>query len=150
MELPYSLKTEITTGKQVDVILPDNERLAGVVSSEMPTVEAASQTQNIVIKVNASHIIPENLIAKVRVLKTIRTNSTSLPRSAVLSDETQSSFWVMKMLDSVTAIKVPVKKGIETKDRIEILSPVFTEEDKILLTGNYGMDDTARVRIIQP
>ncbi len=37
------------------------------------------------------------------------------------------------MMDSITAVKVPVKKGIETKDRIEILSPAFSDQDKILL-----------------
>ena len=150
MELPYSLKADITIGKRVDVILPDNESVSGIISSEMPTVEAASQTQNIVIKVNTAHIIPENLVAKVRILKTVRPHSISLPRIAVLSDETQSSFWVMKMIDSVTAVKVPVTKGLETKDRIEITSPVFSPDDKILVTGNYGLDDTAKVRIIQP
>jgi hypothetical protein len=150
MELPYSLKSDITVGKRVDIILPDNERISGIISSEMPTVEAASQTQNIVIKVNTAHIIPENLVAKVRILKTVRPHSISLPRIAVLSDETQSSFWVMKMIDSVTAVKVPVMKGLETKDRIEIVSPVFSPNDKILVTGNYGLDDTAKVRIIQP
>jgi len=150
MELPYALKADIMVGKRVDVILPDNERVSGIISSEMPTVEVASQTQNIVIKVNTSHIIPENLVAKVRILKTVRPQSISLLRIAVLSDETQSSFWVMKMIDSVTAVKVPVTKGLETKDRIEILSPVFSPNDKILATGNYGLDDTAKVRIVQP
>jgi hypothetical protein len=29
---------------------------------------------------------------------------------AVLSDETQSSFWVMKMLGDTTAVKVPIVK----------------------------------------
>jgi hypothetical protein len=55
----------------------------------------------------------------------------------------------MKMTDSITAVKVFIKKGIETKDRIEILSPGFSPQDKILLTGNYGLGDTAKVRIVQ-
>jgi hypothetical protein len=113
----------------------------------LPTMDAVSQTQNIVIKINPGHTIPENLVAKVRIPKITRNHAVSLPRAAVLSDETQSNFWVMKMTDSVTAIRVPVKKGIETKDRIEIISPVFSDQDKILLTGNYGLADTARVII---
>jgi uncharacterized NAD(P)/FAD-binding protein YdhS len=116
----------------------------------MPTVESVSQTQNIVIRVNPDHTIPENLVAKVKIPKIIRDNTISLPRAAVLSDETQTQFWVMKMTDSITAVKVPVKKGIETKDRIEILSPAFSDQDKILLTGNYGLADTAKVRVVQP
>ncbi len=116
----------------------------------MPTVDAASQTQSIVIKVNTGHPIPENLIAKVKIPRTVRARTTSLPKACILSDETQSEFWVMKLADSVTAVKVTVKKGIETIDRVEIISPVFSTEDKFLLTGNYGLGDTAKVKIIQP
>ncbi|HEY4936915.1 MAG TPA: HlyD family efflux transporter periplasmic adaptor subunit [Puia sp.] len=150
MELPYELRPYVKVGNRLELRLPDGEKLPGLVVSFMPTVETASQTQNIVIRVNPGHTIPENLVAKVTIPKTIRDHSISLPRASVLSDETQSEFWVMKMIDSITAVKVPVKKGIETKDRIEILSPVFSEQDKILLTGNYGLADTAKVRIVQP
>jgi hypothetical protein len=41
-----------------------------------------------------------------------------------------------------------VKKGIETSGRIEILSPELNPADIILLTGNYGLPDTAKVSII--
>jgi hypothetical protein len=53
----------------------------------------------------------------------------------------------MKMIDSTTAVKVPIKKGIETTDQVEILSPVFSTGDRILVTGNYGLPDTAKVKI---
>jgi hypothetical protein len=55
----------------------------------------------------------------------------------------------MKMIDSVTAVKVPIIKGMETADRVEILRPQFQTGDKILLTGNYGLADTARVKIVK-
>jgi len=103
-----------------------------------------------VIKLHTPRPIPENLIAKVRIARTIRNNTVSLPRPAVLTNETQSEFWIMKMTDSSTAVKVPVKKGIETGDRVEILSPPLTPNDKILLSGNYGLPDTAKVIINQP
>jgi multidrug efflux pump subunit AcrA (membrane-fusion protein) len=150
MESPYELRPFIKMGNKLQLQMPDGEVLQGIVYSLMPTVDATSQTQNIVIKVNPSHTIPENLVAKVKVPKIIREHAISLPSGAVLSNETQSEFWVMKLIDSTTAVKIPVKKGIETKDRIEILSPAFNENDKILLTGNYGLADTAKVRIIQP
>jgi uncharacterized NAD(P)/FAD-binding protein YdhS len=51
----------------------------------------------------------------------------------------------MKMINDSTAVKVPVKKGIETSDKVEILSPEFSPQDKILLNGNYGLADTAKV-----
>jgi hypothetical protein len=93
--------------------------------------------------------LPVNLIAKVRVPKVAKSKAFSLPRQAVLSDETQTNYWVMKVIDSITAVKVPVVKGIETTDRIEIVSPPFSLSDKFLLTGNYGLPDTARIKIVQ-
>jgi multidrug efflux pump subunit AcrA (membrane-fusion protein) len=150
LELPYELKPYVKLGNRIDVQLPDGEKIPGVISSYMPTVEVASQTQGIVIRVNTGRMIPENLTAKIRIPKIVRENAISLPRSSVLSDETQSTFWVMKMTDSITAVKVPVKKGIETNERIEILSPLFTSRDEFILTGNYGLGDTASVRIVQP
>ncbi len=150
MELPFELKPFVTIGKAVEVLLPDGTKLSGRISSAMPTVDAVSQTQSMVIKVDAGHVIPENLIAKVQIAKTVKNSTVSLPKAAILTDETQANFWIMKMIDSATAVKVPVKKGIVTKDQVEILSPPLTREDEILLTGNYGLSDTAKVNIIQP
>ena len=114
----------------------------------MPIIDSVSQTQQVLIKVSSPSRIPENLIAKVRILKIQKTNTISLPKQAVLSNDAQTSFWVMEMIDSATAVKVPVTKGIETNDRIEILKPQFSVNDKILLTGNYGLPDTAKVRVV--
>ncbi|MGZ4000102.1 MAG: hypothetical protein ACXVIY_05715, partial [Mucilaginibacter sp.] len=66
-----------------------------------------------------------------------------------LANETQTEFWVMKMINATTAVKVPVTKGIESGDRVEILSPKFSPQDKIIVTGNYGLTDTAKVKIAQ-
>lgn len=150
LELPYELKTLVKVGNRLEVLLPDGEKLPGQINSMMPTVEAASQTQNVVIQVSTGHTIPENLVAKVRIRKTLREQAWTLPRTSILSDETQTQFWVMKMTDSITAVKVSVQKGIETKDRVEILAPEFSKNDKILISGNYSLPDTAKVRIIQP
>ena len=148
LNLPYELHKYLAANKPVDVILPDGTRLDGVVATFMPVIDSVSQTQQVLIKVSSRSRIPENLIAKVRILKIQKTNTISLPKQAVLSNDAQTNFWVMEMKDSVTAVKIPVIKGIETNDRIEILKPPFSINDKILLTGNYGLPDTARVRVV--
>ncbi|HMH20378.1 MAG TPA: efflux RND transporter periplasmic adaptor subunit [Puia sp.] len=145
LDLPYELRSVVLNKKTVELILPDGQQLSGTVGAFMPTMDSASQTQSVVIRVNSSQSIPENLIAKVRVIKTARSAAQSLPRGALLTNETESDFWVMKLTDSSTAVKVPVKKGLETRDRVEILSPVFSLSDRILITGNYGLPDTAKV-----
>jgi len=149
LDLPYELRPYMQNRKTVDLILPDGEKLVGTVAGSLPSVDPASQTQSIFIKVNAGHAIPENLIAKVRIVKSLKSNTASLPKAAVLTDETQSDYWIMKMTDSNTAVKVPVTKGMETADRVEILTPPLSVKDRVLLTGQYGLPDTAKVKIIQ-
>jgi len=149
LSLPYELKKYIAVGQQLNVALPDGTTREATVQKFMPTVDATSQTQNVVLKINGKQDIPENLIVKVRINKSSNSKTISLPKSAVLSDETETDFWIMKMINANTAIKIPIKKGIQTEDKIEILSPVLTRNDKILLTGNYGVADTIKVKVIK-
>ncbi|WP_428329975.1 efflux RND transporter periplasmic adaptor subunit [Mucilaginibacter sp.] len=150
MQLPYELKQYVKIGQNVDLTLPGGIKVGGTVSSFMPTVDTVSQTQGVVLKINNSQQIPENLIAKARIIKSTKSNTNSLPKSAVLANETQTEFWVMKLINATTAIKVPVKEGIQAGDRIEILSPKFSPQDKIIISGNYGLPDTAKVKIVTP
>lgn len=147
LDMPYELRPFIVNKRNLELILPDGEKLNGRFDHAMPIMDSATQTQRIVIRVNPPHSIPENLIAKVRIIKDNKPSVETLPKEAILTDETQTDFWVMKMIDSSTAVKVPIKKGIEANGRVEILSPAFNLQDKILLTGNYGLTDTAHVRI---
>lgn len=149
LDMPYELRPYVMNKRSLEMILPDGEKLNGLISGTMPGMDSASQTQKVILKVNAPHFLPENLIAKVKVVKSEKNNTASLPKSALLTDETQSEFWVMKMIDSSTAVKLPVTKGIETGDKVEILSPSFSPNDKIIITGNYGLPDTAKVKIVQ-
>ena len=147
MDVPYELSGSVQNQSTVQLILPGGERLTGSISSALPSVDSLSQTQRIIIKVNPSHAIPENLIAKVRIVKNAHPHAASLPKEAVLTNETQDEFWVMKLVNDSTAVKIPVTKGIETTDRIEITHPAFNSGDRIIVTGNYGLADTAKVKI---
>jgi multidrug efflux pump subunit AcrA (membrane-fusion protein) len=149
LSLPYELKKYLSVGQQLTITLPDESTRTANVQKFSPTVDAASQTQNVVLKINGKQDIPENLIVKVRINKSSNSKTTSLPKAAVLSDETQTDFWIMKMINANTAVKIPIEKGVETDDRVEIISPILTHNDKILLTGNYGVADTIKVKIIK-
>ncbi len=149
LNLPYELKPYIESNRTLTLHLPDSTTLAGYVQSSLPSVDSVSQTQRYVIKVNSSKLIPANLIAKVDIVKSQKTNVVSLPKAAVLSDEVQTGFWIVKMINDSTAVKVPVTKGLETKDKVEIISPPLSPADDIVITGNYGLADTAKVKIVK-
>jgi multidrug efflux pump subunit AcrA (membrane-fusion protein) len=149
MQLPYEMRGRVSLNQDVQLTLPDGEKLDGKVASFMPSVDTAAQTQGVVIKVSDSKTIPENLVARARIVRSSEQHAPSLPKSAILTNETQTQFWVMKLINPTTAIKVPVTKGIEVGDRVEILTPKFSPQDKIVVTGNYGLTDTAKVKIVQ-
>ncbi|HEY5325481.1 MAG TPA: HlyD family efflux transporter periplasmic adaptor subunit [Mucilaginibacter sp.] len=148
MQLPYELRQYVKTGQNVNLTLPGGIKIAGTVKLFMPTVDTVAQTQGVVIQINQGMQIPENLVAKARIVKSSKNNAQSLPKSAILANETQTEFWVVKLINPSTAVKVPVKEGIQSGDRVEILSPKFSAKDKIVISGNYGLPDTAKVKII--
>ena len=149
MQVPYELRQYVKQGENIELTLPGGQTVSSHVASFMPSVDTVAQTQGVVLKINSGQQIPENLVAKARVIKSQKTNSVSLPKSAILSNETQTEFWVMKLINPTTAVKVPVTKGIETGNKVEILSPKFSTQDKFVVTGNYGLADTAKVKIVQ-
>jgi multidrug efflux pump subunit AcrA (membrane-fusion protein) len=150
LNLPYELRPYVLGKRNVQLKLPDGQSLNGTITEVTAVVDSSSQTQNVFIKVNQQHVqLPVNLVAKVTIEQIAKPNAISLPKPAVLSDETQTSFWVMQVIDSTTAVKVPVKKGLETNDQVEIVSPKFSPTDQFLLTGNYGLPDTAKIKIVK-
>lgn len=147
MNMPYELRPYLNGKSSVDIILPDGEQLRGTIAFTMPLIDSATQNQQIFLKVNAAHSIPQNLMARVRLVKSTEPSAQLLPKAAVLSNETQTAFWVMKLINDSTAVKVPVKIGMQLNDSTQIILPDFHPQDKIILEGNYGLPDTARVTI---
>ena len=149
LDLPYELKPYLPQNKMLQLHLADSTILQGYVQSALPTVDSAAQTQRYIIKVKTDKLIPENLIAKVQLVKQQVSNATLLAKPAVLSNEEQTEFWIMKLLNDSVAVKMDVKKGIESGSNIQILEPPLNDSDKIILTGNYGLSDTAKISIIK-
>jgi biotin carboxyl carrier protein len=149
LEVPFELEKYIAMNINCSIVLPDNRQLMGTITGKLPEMDIQSQTVKYVIKPVSDYKLPANLIASINLIKSVNKRASVLPKAAVLGDETQTSFWVMKLINDSTAIRVPVIKGFENNDIVEITDPVFLPDDKVLLTGNYGLPDTARVTIIK-
>jgi multidrug efflux pump subunit AcrA (membrane-fusion protein) len=147
LDLPYELKPYLLQNKALQLHLADSTILNGYIQSALPTVDSVAQTQRYIIKVKTDKLIPENLIAKVQLVKQQISNAILLAKPAVLSNEEQTEFWVMKLLNDSTAVKTDIKKGIEQNNNVQILEPPLNDSDKIILTGNYGLSDTAKIAI---
>jgi biotin carboxyl carrier protein len=149
LEVPFELRKYIELNKTCLLRLPDSTLIEGIISGRLPEMNPQSQTLSYFVKPFGAGHLPQNLIAATIVNKSTRTNVQVLPRAALLGNETQTEFWVVKAVNDSTAVKIVVKKGIENYDEVEIIDPQFLPDDKILLTGNYGLPDTAAIIIKQ-
>lgn len=150
LNVPYEQNKYATIGKSCQILLSDSTLIEGTITSRLSSVDPVSQTQSYVVKPHNTSLISENLSAIVQINKSTKQNAQVLNKSCVLADETMENYWVMKLINDTTAVKVLVIKGIAADSKIEILSPHFDLNDRIIKTGNYGLPDTAFVNIIQP
>jgi hypothetical protein len=150
LNVPFEQNKLAVPGTNCDILLPDSTRIQGTITSKLSAIDAVSQTQSFVVRPHSNIQLPENLTAFVQLVESTRTNTQITSKNCVLTDETMENFWVMKLINDSTAVKIPVKTGIVTDTRIEIVSPLFDKFDRLINSGNYGLPDTALVNIIQP
>ncbi len=146
LDVPYEMRKYIKQGGTYKITLPDGESIQAEITSQVPGMDKAVQMERYILRSSSSLNLPEGLIGTVTIPTSAQTKTTILPKSAVLSNETQTQFWVMKLANDSTAVKVAIEKGIETKDSVQVKKPDFKESDKILISGNYGLADTVAVK----
>ncbi len=149
LEVPYELHSFIHIKENCTIILPDEKEVGGKIDSKLSDMDAASQTERYVIKPVSSENIPENLLANISIVKSDKPNAVTLPKEAVLANETQSEYWVMKLVNDSIAAKIIVKVGIQNNNKVEIVSPSFDENDLFISSGSYGLPDSAIVTIMK-
>jgi biotin carboxyl carrier protein len=147
LKVPYSEHAAIHIGEVYTLLLPDGKKLNGKLIRLLTTVDAGSQSQDYLIEPQTNDLVPENLWIRVPVRKLRHQGNFSLPKVCVQSNETQTEYWVMRLRNDSLAIKVPIRKGIETDSLVEILLPAFSRSDRFVAKGSYGLPDTARIEI---
>lgn len=147
LNMPYEFHNSAERNRNCLLVLPDGSKLNATIVKPLTTLNAIDQTQAYLLKPSKNIFLPEGLVASVLLTTNSRQHAQVLPKTAVLSDALLQHFWVMKLANDTTAIKLPVMIGMRNKDNVEIISPAFSSTDRILTEGNYGLSDTALVKI---
>jgi hypothetical protein len=148
VNVPYEFTAFAKAGRKCILILPDNSSHEATFTTPLTTMNALAQTQTILAKSNDRIFLPENLIVKVLVDKNTEKPQQVLPKECVLSDEMLEKFWVMELVNDTTAVRVNVQLGNRNREAVEIMSPTFGVDARFLISGNYGLPDTAYVKVI--
>lgn len=149
VNVPYEYNKWIKMNMACKIVLPDSTFIDGIIYKIMPVINETSQTQNVLIKVRSNRQVPENLNVIVKFVKLRHAKALLIPKSALLTNEVQQEFWVMKILHDSIAIKVPVKKGFENSSMVEILSPDILAGNPVITEGSYGLKDSAIVKVVK-
>ena len=149
INVPYEFSQFTKTGSPCTITLPDNSVHTAFITTPLTAMNVLAQTQTILAKCQEALFLPENLIVKVMVIKAAAGNKQILAKPCILSDEMMQEFWVMKLSNDSTAVKVPVIIGNKSEKEVELQSPHFDPSDRIIISGNYGLTDTAKVKITE-
>lgn len=147
LDTPFELVKYVEKNSICKIHLPDKQIIDGNITGKLAEMDPQAQTVRYMIRPVFSGHLPANLNAVVSIVKSSIALAAVLPKDAVMSNETQTEFWIMKLLNDTIAIKIPVTKGFENNEEVEITGPEFLKTDRIILTGGYGLPDTARVII---
>lgn len=147
INVPYEQQRYARSGSKCVLVLPDGTRLPATVHAPLATMDAVSQSERVIARAKAP-FLPEGMNVKaVFAAGHPAGKALVLPKSAVQSDETLAKHWVMKLSTDSTAVRIPVETGNSNASEVEILSPALSPQDRIVLTGGYGLEDGARITI---
>lgn len=147
LNVPFRYASLIGPSGQYSFRLPDGRVHQAKVIRKIPSIDPANQTQTFILEAVPFMEIPANLNLTVKVPVKHSGSAVTLPRSSVVSNETQTEFWVMKALNDSLALRLNVKKGIETDSLVQILEPALNLNDRFISEGAYGLPDTAKIII---
>ena len=121
------------------------KNLSGRVVAISPAVDAATNVGLIRIRIpNSNGVLRLGMYLSAQIAVENHPNALTLPPDAVYHDEKGDPHVYRVEQNKATA--ADVKLGIQTKERVEILSGV-NEGDTVILSGGYGLPDQADVQV---
>ena len=146
---PFEYNSILKPGTNCKIFLSDNTTFEGNIYKALPVINESDQTQNILVKPNNYRQLPENLNLTVQFINAKHNSSYLVSKEAVMTNETQTDFWVMKITNLNLAIKIPIIKGIENDSIVEVISSNLNINDLVISEGAYGLQDSTVVNIVK-
>lgn len=145
---PAIYLAKMRPGESVDVATEaaPGRKFPGHVVAVSPSVDPTTGVGSVRIRVpNAGGLLRLGIFLSAEIPIETHSHALTVPPAAIYRDEEGQPRVFVVSQDSATA--VPVKIGIETKDRVELAdAPGVKEGDTAILTGGYGLGDKAKVR----
>ncbi len=135
---PVKLKTDIYPDKVFN----------GVIKLVYPTINAQTKTFNVEIEVpNNEQLLRPGMYARVN-FEFAKENALVVPASAVLQQMGTNIRYVF-VNDNGVAKRINVQIGKRFDDKIEIISEQISENTELIVTGQAGLNDGAKINVVE-
>ena len=142
---PYLAKIHLNEAIPVTSDSVPGKTFKGRIIAISPAVDPATNVGSVRIRIaNPGNILKLGIFLEAQVPVETHPNALTVPPQSIYHDESgQTQVYIV---EGDTAKAAPVKLGIQTGNHVEILEGVKAG-DTIILTGGYGLGDTAKVKI---
>ena len=147
VNVPFEDVSKVKIESRCNIILPGGERLVGIIEKKLPSVDSVTQTQTYFIKLSGNKTLPEHLNITVKIPFNKFNNALVIPKNSIVTNVTQDSFWVMKLINDTTAVRVNIRTGIKNDSIVQVQNSALNPKDRIITSGAYGLPDSAKVEI---
>lgn len=121
------------------------ERFPGKVLRISPVVDPSTGTVRVTVEVkDESGRLKPGMFARVNIVHDVRDNALLIPKEAVMAEDAESAVFVVR--DSL-AFRRPVRTGFVDGRHIEVREGLDAS-DTVVITGQGGLKDSARVEIV--
>jgi membrane fusion protein, multidrug efflux system len=147
---PSTYLAKIRAGERVDLTAEAmaGQKFPGQVVAISPAVDPTTGVGLVRIRVpNPGGLLRMGMFLSAEIPIDTHARALVVPPQAIYHDE--AGDWRVFVVSQNSATAVPVRVGIQTKDRVELLDGV-KEGDIVILTGGYGLGDKAAIQVMLP
>jgi membrane fusion protein (multidrug efflux system) len=126
--------------------LPDIT-FSGKIERIAPVIDPGSGTLKVTVAVDDPdrRLRPGTFIT-LQIVTATHDRATLIPKSAVVYDGDNSFIFMVK--NDTTAKRIPLKVGLTTREELEAVDGI-TPDDRIIVVGQAGLKDGARIKIVE-
>lgn len=123
-----------------------NIQFSGKVKRVAPVIDPNSGTFKVTIQVEDNDRLKPGMFVNVQIETDLKQNALLIPKATIVYDNDRKFVYVVN--DS-TVTKKDVFQGYEDSYYVETLNSAFNEGDKVVIIGQEGLKDNAKVKIVK-
>jgi RND family efflux transporter MFP subunit len=148
VSLPENTMTEVKKGQRVEITnynLP-NDTLVGSITEISPAIDVSTRTYLAKVRFNNPRLmIRPGMFVKILIKVDQKSEILVIPKEVIISDQRGKRVFVV---EDNTAVERIIETGLETEDRVEVVSGLEANE-RLVIEGFETLRDKSKVKVLR-